>query len=279
MSRKPPTETYTRVSVDLIDEPDLAMRETFDHDALIELANDIRVNGIVQPLRLAPRGDGRYVIAAGHRRFLAARIAGLLLVPAIVKVSNRAEIEAIKVAENSYREEVNPAEEGAYYARLLADVCGNDIDALCAMVRRTRTIVESRILLLEGDPDVLQAVRQREINLGVASELNLIDDHPSRMNYLQAARHGGATVRLVREWRSSYERLKALQQGQEPPGEHYVPPPAQPAGSTLSCVICDSNADPHDLQLVYMHGSCKRLFLARVLPALQATIVGKTSEH
>jgi ParB/RepB/Spo0J family partition protein len=271
MSRKPATETYTRVNVDLIDEPDVAMRETFDQDALIALAADIRVNGIVQPLRLAPRGDGRYVIAAGHRRFLAARMNDMTLVPAIVKVSTREEIERIKVAENSHREEVNPAEEGAYYARLLEELCGRDVDALCTLVRRTRTVVEARLVLLSGDPEVLAAVRQREINLGVASELNQIDDEAQRRVYLDAARRGGATVRLVREWRSNWERLRALQQGAEPPGEHYVPPPPQPPGSTLSCVICDSNEDPHDLQLVYMHGACKRLFLARVLPQLRAS--------
>lgn len=269
MSRKPPAETYTRVDINLIDEPDLAMRETLDSDGLVELAQDIKVNGIIQPLRLHPKDGGRYGIAAGHRRFLAARIADQKLVPAIVKVSSRAEIEAIKIAENSHREEVNPAEEGAYYARLLEELCNGDVDQLCALTRKTRTVVESRLLLLQGDPEVLQAVKNREINLGVASELNQIDDRAARINYLEAARRGGATVRLVREWRSQYERLKAIQSGAPPPGEHYAPPPPQPAGSSLSCVICDSNAEPYDLQLVYMHGSCQRLFLTRILPQLR----------
>lgn len=269
MSKRQAAETYTRVSIELIDEPDLAMRETYDQAALLALADDIKVNGIVQPLRLAPRGDGRYVIVAGHRRFLAARTIPLQLVPAIVKVSTREEIEAIKIAENSHREEVNPAEEGAYYARLLEELCEGDVDRLCTLTRKTRNVVESRLLLLRGDPDVLQAVRNNEINLGVATELNRIDDRPSLMTYLEAARRGGANVRMVREWRSNYERLKAMQAGEAPPGEHYVPPPPQPAGSSLSCVICDSNADPHDLQIVYMHGACQRLFLSRILPQLR----------
>lgn len=248
----------------LIDQPSVAMRETMDQVALVELADDIKANGIVQPLRVTPVGD-RFEIVAGHRRYLAARIANLPRVPAIIRASSRSEIESMKVAENNNREEVNPAEEARYYDRLLSDYCNGDVDALCAMVRRNRGTVETRLLLLRGDPEVLAALGRRQLSIGVAQELNLITDELSRRMYLDAAVRGGASTRLVREWRASWERLRALQAGEEPPAEHYVPPPPQPPGSTLSCFVCDSNEDPHDLELIYLHRSCRRLIVARIV--------------
>lgn len=264
MAKRSATDRFDFIALELIDEPDIAMRETIDQAALVELADDIRANGVVQPLRLTPKGD-RYEIVAGHRRYLAATIALLPRVPAIIRASSRGEIESMKVAENSHREEVNPAEEARYYDRLLNEHCGNDVDALCAMVRRSRATVETRLLLLQGDAEVLLALQRRQLGIGVAQELNLITDETQRRMYLDAAVRGGASTRLVREWRSQWERLQAFQAGQEPPGEHYEPPPPQPPGSTLSCFVCDSNEDPHDLELIYLHRSCKRLIVSRII--------------
>jgi len=269
VAKKHVTDRFEFIAVELIDEPDVAMRQTIDQVALVDLAEDIVANGIVQPLRLTPKGD-RYEIVAGHRRYLAAVIAKLPRCPAIIRASSRGEIEAMKVSENSHREEVNAAEEAVYYERLLTEHCAGDVDVLCAMVRRTRVTVETRLLLLRGDPEVLAALQRRQLSIGVAQELNLIGDEGQRRMYLDAAVRGGATMRLVREWRSSYERLKAFQAGEAPPAEHYVPPPPQPPGSTLSCFVCDSNEDPHDLELIYLHRACKRLIVGRVMEQLKA---------
>src|SRR5262249_26990018 len=147
----------------------------------------------------------------GHRRVIASGMADRLTIPAYVRQLGADDIERLKTGENTEREEVNPADEAVYYARLFVDRCGQDVDRLCDLVGQTRGYVEARLLLYGADPDIKEAVAAGEISMSIALELQRISAPEARVMYLDVARKGGATVRAVRGWRMQAEQFDALQ--------------------------------------------------------------------
>ena len=93
-------------------------RKKFDEDALLELADSIRQFGVLQPL-LVQKRDGYYEIIAGERRWRAAKKAGLVTVPTMIKHYTKKEIAEIALIENLQREDLNPFEEARGYRELM----------------------------------------------------------------------------------------------------------------------------------------------------------------
>lgn len=246
---------FANVDLALIDDPELPARASMNEDKLEELAKSIREIGVAEPLILVKRGE-RYEVVAGHRRRLASLRAELVTVPAMIAPDDPKTLEAIKLHENTKREDLNPGEEAIYFAQLLDGLAGGDTDALAELVKETRYYVESRLALLRGDEEVFAALSKGEINLAVANELNRIDDLGYRRSFLDAALKGGATAKLVREWRQGYERTRAGNPQIGTEGGAPASSSLQPAGSALNCHLCDSSDDHHTFILVYLHPSC-----------------------
>lgn len=267
MGRKAPPNLTRDVALDAIDEPSLPMRQSMDPQAMQELMESIAVDGLLQPIVLKPRGD-RFEIIAGHRRFIAHKNLALPTIAALIRDVDDDRIERFKTAENTDREDVNPADQAAYFAELFVVRCNQDVDVLCELVGRKRAYVEQRLLLHAGDPAIRQAVADGEISLSIATELNKIASPDGRAMYLDAARKGGASVRSVRTWVAQAKQFDDLQAGAAPPPADYVAPPAQPYGSSLTCIVCETNDAPYEMVLVYIHRTCKRIVLDRLLASL-----------
>src|SRR5207244_9622011 len=109
--------TFEQVPLALVDEPDMAVRQSFDPVALDELTDSIRSYGVIQPLALVRTGE-RYRVACGHRRSIAAVLAGREMVPAMIYPEGSPLEEVIKNHENTRREKVNPADEALHFKRL-----------------------------------------------------------------------------------------------------------------------------------------------------------------
>jgi ParB/RepB/Spo0J family partition protein len=258
---------YRELPLALIDQPALPIRESFDHAAMEELITSIRDVGVLQPIAVEEHG-GRYRILAGHRRYLAATRANLVTIPAIVRDTRQISGQAVTVHENFFREDVNPAEEARYLAQLLEQECAGDVDRLCILTRQVRSYVEGRLLLLGGDPDVFEALRQRRLSMAVARELNRVKDRGYRMMYLDAAIRGGATARIVQEWRIQSESMAPAAAPALTNGENQYTGLPAPI-TTMICLFCDSSAEPWEMELVPMHRRCRAIFLDRFLAKLK----------
>jgi ParB/RepB/Spo0J family partition protein len=259
-----------------IDEPSLAMRETMPEDTLRELADSIKAIGLQQPICVRPRG-ARFEIVYGHRRYMACGRAGVFEVPCIVRDVEDRDAERAKIAENTDREIVNVVEEAAYFAELLTRYCHDDVDELCEFTKRPRGYVESRLLLLRGHPEVLEALRAGEINLGVATELNRSPDRTCMLMHIDPAR-GGATVRQVRQWITDYKNFRARQDAgadASPVAPTTSAPAPEPPRPT--CVCCRENVDPSALIVVYVHEYCKKATLDKILRALHGDAAAASS--
>lgn len=260
-------QTVIEVPLALIDRPGRPLRQAMDPARLGELAESIRAVGVLQPLLVSRRG-ARYEVIFGDRRLAAARSAGLSTVPVMVTESTPAAALRAKLHENWGGETINPVDEARYFSELLTEFCHGDCDALVEAVGRSREHVEGRLVLLHGDPGVLIALERAEIGLGVARELNRIADAGWRAMYLDAARRGGASLHLVREWRQAAETAVVPALPDAGPGDNQVTT-LPPARRQMTCMVCDSAEQPYDLDLVYVHRTCMARFIAPMLERLR----------
>jgi ParB family chromosome partitioning protein len=243
-----------KIGINELREPAHVARASIDGEGIDELAESIRRVGVIQPL-VVMEVDGGYEVVAGHRRLLAARRVGLVALPCLVRSARDADPTALKLHENLYRQELTPVEEAAFFAELLP-TCENDTDNLAALVKQSRTYVENRLLLLKGDPDVLAAVAQREISLGVAEELNKIPDPKDRVYYLGWAKQTGATRATVRQWRATLAAQSTPAPAAEAPGGA-PPPPITPTRDVFECFLCGQSEPKTDLEFWHIHRHCR----------------------
>jgi len=145
-------------------------RRDMKEEALKELAESIRQQGIVQPIVVRPIGERRYEIIAGERRWRAAQMAGLETVPAVVRdVPDRTAI-AMALIENIQRADLNPLEEAEAMQRLIAEFNVTHQEAAEA-VGRSRAAVTNLLRLLELSREVQDLVRQGALEMGHARAL------------------------------------------------------------------------------------------------------------
>jgi len=243
-----------KIAVSELREPMQVARAQIDEKALDELAESLRRIGVINPLTVK-EVEGGYEVVAGHRRLLAARRAGLVAVPCMVRSAKDPAPTALQLHENLYRQELTPVEEGAFFAELLTE-CDNDTDKLCQLVKQSRGYVEGRLLLLRGDPEVLAALAAQQITLGVAEELNKMARHEDRVYYLGWAIAQGATRSLVRQWRASVAAQTPVQPGAVEAG---LPPspPVLNAPDIFVCALCGRKEPITDLRPVHVHQFCK----------------------
>lgn len=169
-------------------------RRHFDDDALSELADSIRARGVVQPILVRPRAEGRgWEIVAGERRWRAAQRAGLHQIPAIVRDLDDAETYTIALVENIQRKDLTAIEEADAYARL-RDRLGHSADAIGRMTGKSRSHVTNILRLLELPEAVRDMIADGRLGMGHARALI---GHDEALSLARKAVTKGYSVRKV----------------------------------------------------------------------------------
>src|SRR5262245_58877971 len=133
-----PGETLATLAVDVLQPGRFQPRLRLDQAALAGLADSIKAQGVMQPILARPLGDGRYEIVAGERRWRAAHLARLTIVPALVRELPDRSALALALIENIQREDLNPLDEAAGLKRLLEEFGMTHADAAEALDVRAR---------------------------------------------------------------------------------------------------------------------------------------------
>ena len=152
--------------VDSIDPNPLQPRRIFQNDRLAELAQSIRANGIVQPLVVRRSGD-RYQLVAGERRWRAAKLAELHVVPVVVRDIPDDRLLEISLIENIQREDLNPIETAHAFARLTDDLQLTP-EQIGQRTGKDRSTVVNFMRLLQLSEDLQQLVAERRLSAGHA---------------------------------------------------------------------------------------------------------------
>lgn len=144
-------------------------RTTFDKDALQDLANSIKEQGVIEPILTRMR-EGKYELIAGERRLRAAKLAKLHLIPAIIKDFTDEQALEIALIENLQREDLNPMDEAEGYERLIQEFNLTQ-DAVAKKVGKTRPTVTNMLRILSLPEKIKQSLRKKEIFTGHARAL------------------------------------------------------------------------------------------------------------
>lgn len=244
----------------LLDAPEIDARLHRDPELLQELANDIARRGVILPLAVVRTGE-RYEVVDGFRRLLASKLAGLVVVPCGVYPTKELALEGVKYAANMLRETMSAAEEAIFFKELYEGECQHDVDRICALMNKGRPYIEGRLLLLEGDPLVFEAVRADKISLGVAHELNRLPKEDYRRYYLELAIRDGATIALVQAWVTDWFKTYGDPPRLEPPAAPATAPIVAESYDHLTCRICRQN-DPRFIpELLPVHTHCRLAIL------------------
>ncbi len=195
-------ETLCQLSVDEIQRGKYQPRRDMDPQALEELANSIRTQGVIQPILVRPAGS-KYEIVAGERRWRAAQLAGLTEIPAIVRVIPDEAAIAIALIENIQRENLNPIEEAVALQRLI-DEFGMTHQDVAEAVGKSRTTVTNLLRLLALPAGVKTLLERGAIEMGHARSLITL---PEALQ-LQAAEMITAQGLSVRDTESLVRRLQ-----------------------------------------------------------------------
>ncbi|HEY2550506.1 MAG TPA: ParB/RepB/Spo0J family partition protein [Streptosporangiaceae bacterium] len=173
-------------------------RQTFDEDSLAELADSIRVVGLLQPVVVRKQRGGQYEIVMGERRWRACQLAGLDMTPAIVRDTSDDDLLRDALIENLHREQLNPLEEAAAYQQLLDDFSATH-DELARRVGRSRPHISNTIRLLNLPPSVQKRVAAGVLSAGHARALLGVEDVQAQEQLAHRIVAEGLSVRAVEE--------------------------------------------------------------------------------
>jgi len=158
------------ISIELIQRGTYQPRVHFEPEALQELADSIKAQGVIQPIVVRPISAGKFEIIAGERRWRASQLAGLDEIPAVVKDLNDQSAAAISLIENIQREDLNPLEESRALQRLI-DEFEMTHQQVAEVVSRSRATVTNLLRLKDLNEDVKHLVDERKIDMGHARAL------------------------------------------------------------------------------------------------------------
>jgi ParB family chromosome partitioning protein len=182
------------VAVELVRPNPRQPRRSFDEVALEELADSIRVRGVLQPIVVRSLAGGHFELLAGERRLRAARIAGLDSIPAVVREADDWERLDLALAENMARVDLNAVEEARACAMLVDDL-GLTKEELGRRVGRSRVAISNLIRLLDLPEEALELIEAGELSEGHGRALLLSKDHATRRSLALDARDAGWSVR------------------------------------------------------------------------------------
>ena len=169
-------------------------REYFQKEALEELAVSIGTHGIIQPLTVRKLGRDKYQLISGERRFRAAQLAGLIEVPAYIRVANDQAMLEMALVENIQREDLNAIEIGISYQRLIEE-CALTQEQLGEKIAKSRSNVTNHLRLLKLPATIQAGVRDGLISMGHARALVSVSDEAEQMRRFNQIHQDGLSVR------------------------------------------------------------------------------------
>ena len=192
------TAGLEQVRIDSIDPNPFQPRHAFPENSLAELADSIRVSGVVQPilLRRAPSAEGRYQLVVGERRWRAAGVAGLETVPAMVRELTDEDALELALTENLLRQDLNPLEVAHAYQTLLEKFHLSH-EQIAERLGVNRSSVTNTLRLLRLPPAVQEMISKEEITYGHARALLTLDSETLQVRLASRIAKHGLSVRSV----------------------------------------------------------------------------------
>ena len=171
------------IPIDQIEANPFQPRTEFDEESLIELAESIRKQGIIQPITLRKMGYDQYQLISGERRLRAAKMAGLEEIPCYIRIANDEQMVEMALIENIHRKDLNALDIAISYQRLIEE-CALTQDMLSDRVGKNRATISNYIRLLKLPAEIQLALRREQISMGHARAIINIEDPEAQLAIL-----------------------------------------------------------------------------------------------
>lgn len=155
-------------------------RRDFDQNAIEELAQSIKANGVIQPLVVRKKAEGGYELIAGERRLRAAKLAGLQQVPIVIRRSTDRESLEIALVENIQRQNLNCVDEALAYFQLMEDFSLTQ-EEVAQRVGKDRATVANHLRLLRLPEAIIDDLKRQILTFGHGKALLGVDDTEARL--------------------------------------------------------------------------------------------------
>ena len=186
------------IDINLIEANPFQPRTEFDEEALEELAQSIKEQGIIQPITVRKLGYNRYQLISGERRLRASKLAGLSKIPAFIRIANDEQMLELALIENIHRENLNAIEVAISYQRLI-DECSLTQEQLSTKVGKSRSAIANFLRLLKLPAEIQIALRDGHISMAHARALINIEDKETQLRLLQQIIEDDLSVRQTEE--------------------------------------------------------------------------------
>ncbi|MBI9010137.1 MAG: ParB/RepB/Spo0J family partition protein [Tenericutes bacterium] len=167
-------EEVVDIALDDIQPNPFQPRRHFDEEALNELAESIRINGVLQPVIIKRVSNG-YILVTGERRCRASRIAGFSVVPAIVRDYNNQYLAELALLENIQREDLTIVEEAQAYQNVIKTMNLTHLE-LATKIGKSRSYISNTLGILSLPEDVIDEINRGNITMGHARSLSKLKD-------------------------------------------------------------------------------------------------------
>ncbi len=190
-------------AIDEINVDDIAVnpfqpRTDFNEEALNELAESIKIQGIIQPITVRALSQNEFQLISGERRLQASKRAGLKTIPAYIRVANDQQMLEMALIENIQRENLNAIEVALSYQRLISE-CSLSQEELATNVGKNRTTVTNYLRLLKLPPDIQVALRDGLISMGHARAIINIENVDKQLDLFKRIIKDQLSVRKVEQ--------------------------------------------------------------------------------
>lgn len=216
------TGAIAEIPVDQIEVNPFQPRTHFDEAALQELAESIKVHGIIQPITVRRLSGDQYQLISGERRFQASRLAGLKSIPAYIRSADDQQMLEMALIENIQRENLNAIEIALSYQRLISE-CNLKQDELGERVGKNRATVTNYLRLLRLPPDIQIAVRDNRLSMGHARAIINVENPEKQLYIFKKTLDEDLSVRKVEELVREMSHRKAEKQENHEAGSSTPP--------------------------------------------------------
>ena len=186
------------LNIDFIEANPFQPRTDFDETALNELAESIKIQGVIQPVTVRKMGRDKYQLISGERRLRASKMAGLKTIPVFIRVANDEQMLEMALIENTHREGLNAIEIALSYQRLIEE-CNITQEQLSEKVVKDISTVTNFLRLLKLPPEVQVALRDGFISMSQARAIINIEDKTKQLIILKEIIDKDLSVRQVEE--------------------------------------------------------------------------------
>ena len=205
-----PLHSISDIPLDLIETNPFQPRTDFHDESLNELAESIRVQGIIQPITVRRLSSERYQLISGERRYHASKKAGLMAIPAYIRSANDQQMLEMALIENIQRENLNAIEIALSYQRLISE-CDLRQEDLGDRVGKKRSTITNYLRLLKLPPDIQAGIRDERISMGHARAILALENIDLQLLFYHKTVNEELSVRRLEEM------IRKIQQSTEKP--------------------------------------------------------------